>query len=204
MKKVLLLLPVLLFSISNFVCATPVYFETDLAGSAVTLSGTTSSGWPGTATLTATLSPSLASESFTLAEGESYSFDFFEFNLDLDGFVLAGGGDFTVEATLGFITPDDADTTGNGNGLWGTVLGVISGGYLTWTDIPRTFTLLDGNELTIDFESGVDIFCGTNTTIQATVTNNGGAPAPVPEPSTMILLGAGLIGLGAYRKLQKV
>ena len=202
MKKLFFLSLIILFSLSSYVWATPVYFETDLSKSSVDLGGTTSSsfGFFGSGTLTATLAPSLEDTTFTLDDGQTQSFDFFEFDVDAWGFA---GGDFTVEATLAFATPEGTEVTGNGSGVWGTAFGVVSGGFLTWTNLPSTFTLLDGNELTVAFDEGVDLFSGSSVMIQATVTNNGGAPAPVPEPATMLLLGSGLTGLALYRRKQK-
>ena len=205
MRKTLLLLVVLLFSVASYVNATPVNFVTDMGGSSVVLSGNTavssqSFGTQHSAILTADLATTLSDELFTLSDGESSSFDFFNFDLDIEGYPIAGGN-FTVEATLAFSPPNDANVTGGGSGTWGTFLGAVSGGILTWSNIPTTFTLLDGNEITIAFASGVDIFCGTDTMIQATVTNNGGAP--VPEPATILLLGGGLAGLAFYRRKKK-
>ena len=46
---------------------------------------------------------------------------------------------------------------------------------------------------------------GNGATLQDFNTTGESAPVPVPEPSTMLLLGSGLIGLGAYvrRKFKK-
>ena len=141
MKKSFLLLSVFLFSLSTYVWATPIDFTTDLSKSNVSLGGTTSSSWFfGSGTLTATLAPTLATTDFTLNDGQTQSFDFFEFDVDAWGFA---GGDFTVEATLAFEEPEDGAVTGTGSGAWGTAFGVVSGGFLTWVDMPSTFTLLE-------------------------------------------------------------
>ena len=97
--------------------------------------------------------------------------------------------------------------TGQGDATWGTIGGVISGGALNWDDstLPDIITLADGNRVSIDFEEGVEIGFGSIATVHAYITNLGNATAPVPEPGTIFLLGAGLAGLGIYsRRKMKI
>ena len=199
MKKSFFLLTVLLFSLNSYAWATPVYdITTDSSNSKLIFGGTTLFG---SGYLDADLASTLSSTKFDLDDGQSKSFDFFEFNIyDAQGFAV---GDFTVEATLAFSQPNIFDVTGSGSGAWLTYSGLVSGGFLTWVNMPSTFTLLDGNKLSIAFDEGIDLFSGSSVMVQATVTNNGGAPAPVPEPTTMLLLGSGLTGLALYRRKQK-
>ncbi len=190
MKKTLLFLTFLLLCFANYVGATPVDFITDASNSSVVLSGNTSE----TFTVTATLSPTFSAESFTLADGESYTFNFIDLVFEQATSLPTESVHFEIEATMAFSQPDESDITvhGIGDGLYFLT---IFNGLLTWSDAPKTFTLLDGNELMIDFEGEVDYFGGT---IKATVTNN-----PVPEPSTILLLGSGLLGLGWYGRKRK-
>ena len=136
MKKLFFLSLILLFSLSSYVWATPVDFATDLSNSSVNLEARTLFGSP---TLKATLAPSLLDTTFTLDDGETHSFDFFEFEV-VDAWGVAGWGDFTIEATLAFSAPDEADVTGNGSGFWGTgvlpLIGQVSGGFLLGSTCP--------------------------------------------------------------------
>ncbi|UFS71381.1 PEP-CTERM sorting domain-containing protein [Geomonas sp. RF6] len=173
------------------VWATPITFTPDLAGSSVTVSDSAPFG-----TLTANLV--LSPASFTLGDGAIKSLDFF--TLSASG--LAINRSYTVAATLAFLDPF-ITATGSGGGVFSTLFGVLSGGTLTWNPatLPDTFHLADGNVVTVDFENGCAFGFGNTATVHAYITNDS---APVPEPGTVLLLGAGIFGIAIcrHRRMQ--
>ncbi len=182
--------------------ATPVYF--DLAGSSGGSSVSISEIGLG-ANLTASLANSLNSQIFTLNDGQTRAVDFF--TLTTSGL---GGGIYTIAATMAFDQPNNVNAvaSGYGYGVFCTFLGVISGETLTWdpNSLPDVFTVA-GNTISVDFEDVSTLIIGNTTMVHAYITNEGGGTAaPVPEPSTMLLLGAGLIGVclcGRWRSRGK-
>jgi hypothetical protein len=196
MKKILVFLCAiaLVFTMAGSASAIPINF--DIAGdsisgddpySSVTLSNVSTIGWT---SISADIVTGLDDEIFSLDDGVSYTFDFFEVTVDGIGF-----GSADVEATLAFEEPSGYEVTGSGSGGWFTIFGFISGGYLTWTDMPQTFTLTNGDYFDVDFEDVLIAGLGDTTTISATVTAHA---APVPEPATVMLVGTGLLGMIAF------
>ncbi|UZE97697.1 PEP-CTERM sorting domain-containing protein [Alkalimarinus alittae] len=193
------------FSASTFAMPT-LDFDVDGAGSSVDSSGITlCSG----CTTNLTLASGLDSEIFSLAAGDSYTFDFF--NADLygpaSGWGAIGG---VVEATLAFSSPGavDASGTGLGGAAWAWVFGWGGVGGLTFdlSGQPSDITLGDGSIFGVEF-SAVSDSCGgkgctLSQTIQATITAKN-VVASVPEPSTIALMCLGLMGLTLTRNNTK-
>ena len=196
--------------------ATPVTFDVDgpsdsyvgftdyTEGVSITLFGQTLT-FADDSTLTVTLANLASVPNFTLGDNESTTIDFFTFHVE-----GTGVGTFSLEANLNFDTPDlDASNTGSGG--WGTYTvpwwaggGTYSGGIFSWDNAVQDFLLADGNTVRIAMEDGFAIGAGADAIVHATITNNGGGAAPVPEPSTILLMGIGLLGLVGYsRKRSK-
>jgi hypothetical protein len=185
MKKLLVLLcaMMLVFTIARSASAIPIDFDI-ASNSSVTLSNVSTWGFT---SISADIVTGLGEELFSLDDGESYTFDFFEIAVDGIGF-----GNADVNATLAFDNPPGLAVTGNGSGGWITFYGFISGGYLKWTNMPQILTLSNGDYFDVSFENVEIIGFGNTTTVTATVTAHA---APVPEPATVMLVGAGLLGM---------
>jgi hypothetical protein len=196
--KILLSLLVMMFGLSGHLVAMPIDFvQISLA---LNMSPTTSGVWSfmgSGADLNAALAPGPASQSFAMAGDEGYSSSFFDLKVDLPEYFFIAGEDFAAEATLAFLNSESVDGAGGSAGAWKALAEFASGGWATWTDLTSMSTLMDGNELSVDFGDGMALFDDSGASLETTVANFEGSPSP--EFSPLILLGAGLVGLVVCR-----
>lgn len=129
----------------------------------------------------------LGSETAHMAVGDHWEFDFFDIYVRGLGVVDSA----SIEATLAFLAPAGA-ASGSGVGGFGTIFGLLSGGWLIW-DQPDAIDLGDGTWLTVGFEDIHVIGLGGHTTVSAYVSRHGSLA--VAEPAPLALLGFGLVGL---------
>ncbi len=175
---------------------------------AATVAGTTSFTSNGTNGVVL-LSNLLSTFSFNLSVGGATTLSLLTLTPD------PGNGtntfDFGVTETFAFTSPGAGSTTDSGSGSIIVQGNTINGGGLSWSDgsSGEDLTLGDGSVVNVNL-SDLANFAGsarggTPQTVSATITLVSGATAitnvaSVPEPASMTILGAGLLGLGAARR----
>jgi hypothetical protein len=110
-----------------------------------------------------------------------------------------GGETYDVEVSLAFSTPDAASGSTGGWAGVGTILGIISGGILTW-DGPGIVNFADGSVLSFLMHPVAAGGFGSATTTGVTFAVDNVAPVPLPAAG-FLLLGA-IGGLAAMRRAR--
>lgn len=135
----------------------------------------------------------LDSAGANLAVGQSFDFNFFDLT-----FYGLGGATGDITATVMFSAPGGGSVA-TGTGGFFTLFGVANAGVLNWDEIAPV-VLADGTSFQLSLPNLRGLAIGT-TTIAGTITllSEPGARA-VSEPSTILLLGAGLFGFALLRR----
>jgi len=111
----------------------------------------------------------------------------------------------TLSVTFNFTQPAGGSTGISGSGTASTFLGFITSGSITWSG-SSTLTFADGDTITVSLSNGsFSTFSGAD--IDATITYagspGGGGVAAIPEPASIALFGAGLLGLGMVGRRRR-
>ena len=153
----------------------------------------------------------LGSYLFDVAEGASSGSFLFATFWTNEGTINWGEDNVpqSLTANVDFDSPDLLGTVNGSSNGDRDLIGFWSGWNISWTS-PVTIDYGNGGSFELSLSeasAGNDWFHGpdgVSANVYATITNQNDPTAPVPEPSTMLLFGAGLAGLVGYsRRRQK-
>ncbi|UWR25806.1 PEP-CTERM sorting domain-containing protein [Sulfitobacter sp. S223] len=202
-----------IFSIFGAASAAPYTdFSLDLAASSVTIGD--SSCWPGCG-VSANINTSLANSGTNL----DFSFDSLNDSLSVPNLIEwvidgTGLGVFAMALDLVFTAPDAQTSSSNGVGAIATFWGVLSAGYIEWSNPAAPVTFNDGSELQVSLHEGVYAsldpynwggpgIVRTGLTFTPTSLSSLNTPSPVPLPAALpalLVMGLGALGLGWRRR----
>ena len=194
-----------MISAATLVAASVLPFTAGSA-SAVPITGTTSFTSSGT-TGVVSLSNLLSTFSFPLSVGASSTQNLLTLT------PAPGNGtanyNFTVNETITFTAPGSGGVPDTGIGTLQVHGNTINGGSLTWSDgaTGSNVTLTDGSVMNVDL-SDIANFSGSARggnpeTVTVTFTLISSPVTAAPEPPSMLVLGAGVLGLGIVRRARK-
>lgn len=155
-------------------------------------------------TLSADFGSDAAGYSFTADEAgdADYVSSFIDWSIVLKGWKPTGAGLYNVAVNLVFSSPDTASGSASGTAGFGTLLGVLSAGGVSWHNGGvGSVSFADGSVLGFDLDEVLTGGLGTSTTSGIAFTAEAVAPVPLPAAGWLMLAGiGGMAAVGRKRK----
>ena len=131
-----------------------------------------------------------------------YVSNFIDWSIVLQGIKPTGAGLYNVAVDLVFSSPDTASGSASGIAGFGTLLGVLSAGGVSWHNGGvGSVSFADGSVLGFDLDEVLEGGLGTSTTSGIKFTAEAVAPVPLPAAGWLMLAGiGGMAAVGRKRE----